>query len=84
MQGLPLEYHFNPLPPSLGNPSHEGTIDSHPESKTRSGGHPNHQTEGKVEVIKEGFILSNDLPLTKPTIPPLLEVPHSTNATNFL
>ena len=48
----PPKYFLNPLPPSRGNPSREGTIHSHPESKTRSVGHPDHQVEGDVEVIE--------------------------------
>jgi hypothetical protein len=80
MHGLPIEDDFNPLPPSPGNPSHEGTIHSHPKLETRIVGHPNHQNEGEVEVIKEGFLSSNNLPLTNPTGPPLLKVPHLTNA----
>ena len=80
MQGLPPKDDFNPLRPSLGNHSHEGTIHSHPESETRSVGHPDHQVEGEVEVIEEGFLSSNDLPLTDPIGPLLLEMHHLTNS----
>ena len=80
MQGLPPEDDLNPLPPSRGNSSHKGIVHSHRESETRSIGHPNHQNEGEVEVIEEIFLSSNDLPLTNPTSPPLLEMPHLTNA----
>ena len=31
-------------------------------------------------MIEEGFLSSNDLPLTNPIDPPLLEMPHLTNA----
>ena len=80
MQGIPQEDDFNPLPLSPRNPSHKGTIHSHLETKTSNVSHPDHQTEREVEVIEEGFVSSNDLPLTNPTDPPLLKMPYLTNA----
>ena len=73
MQGIPLEEDFNSLPTSPRDPSHEVTTQPQIELETRSVDHSEHNVEGEIEVIEEGFLSLNDPPLTNPLGPPLLE-----------
>ena len=79
MQGLPFEEYFNSAPASPRDPSQEGVAQPQVEMETRSVDHSQHQVEGEIEVIEQGFLSSNDPPLTDPLGPPLLESPPMTN-----
>ena len=45
--------------------------------------HLDHQIEGEVEVIEEGFLSSNNPPLTEPVGPPLTKLPSTSNFDPF-
>ena len=80
MQGLPPEYFFNSTLASPRDPSQEGVAQPQIEMETRSVDHFDHQVEGEIKVIEQGFLSSNDPPLTNPLGPPLLESPPMTNS----
>lgn len=82
MQCLHLEEELNSFPPSLGNLSCEGKILSHPQSETMSA-HLDHHIEGKFEVIEDGFLSSNNPPLTKPIGPPIVKLPYARYIDHF-
>ena len=83
MKCLPPNEELNYFLPSLGYLSHEGTIHAHPESEIMSA-HLDHQIEGKVEVIEEGFLSLRNPPLTKPISPPIVEIPSTRCVDHFL
>ena len=80
MQGLPPEEYFNSAPASPRDPSQEGVAQPQTEMETRSVDHSEHQVEGQIEVIEQGFLSSNDPPLTDPLGLSLLESPPMTNS----
>ena len=79
MQRLPPEEIFNSTPASPRDPSQEGVDQPQIEMETRSFDHSDHQVEREIKVIEQGFLSSNDPPLTDPLGPPLLESPPMTN-----
>ena len=80
MQGLPLKEFFNSSPASPRDPPQEGVAQPQLDMDTRSVNHSDHQVEGEIEIIEQGFLSSNDPPLTDPHGPPLLESPPMTTS----
>ena len=78
IQGPCPKYDFPIFPPSPNNPSNEGTIDELIDSEVGSVAHPDHQVEGVVKTIEEGFISFVNPLLTDPIGPTLFELPSST------
>ena len=70
MKGLPSKEFFNSASASPRDPSQEGVAQPQIEMETRSVNHFDHQVEGEMEVIEQGFLLSNYPPLIDPLGPP--------------
>ena len=80
MQGLPPKEFFNSSLTSPRDPPSEGVVQPQLDMETRSVDHSDHQVEGEIEIIKQGFLSSNDPPLIDPHGPPLLESSPMTNS----
>ena len=80
MPGSPLEELFNSSPASPRDLAQEGVVQPQLDMETRSVDQSNHQVEGEIEIIEQGFLSSNDLPLIDPHGQPLLESPPMANS----